>query len=92
MIDKTGGPADPTWSTAAGGADVLVELEQVGRVVPVLDRDQAGIRVRRVGRLHFIRPGFGSEVDVCTASGPRVYGLVGRARPSDVLGEPFAIG
>ena len=36
-------------SAAAGGADVLVELEQVGRVVPVLASSPAGVTTRVPG-------------------------------------------
>src|SRR5215208_7362171 len=71
--------------------DVLVEPEQVGRVIPALDVDQAGVGVGRVGGLHLVLAWFGGEVDVA-AGAPRVHRLVGRARPVGVLVEALAVG
>src|SRR5215217_8292079 len=78
-------------SAAAGGADVLVELEQVGRVVPFLDGDQAGVGVGRVGGLDPVLSRFGGEVDVA-ADAPGVHGPVGAAGPAGVLVEALAAG
>src|SRR5829696_9671215 len=78
-------------SVAARGEDVLVEPEQVGRVVSVLDVDKAGVGVRWVAGLHLVLSWFGGEVDVA-ADAPGIHRVVGRARPADVLVEALAVG
>ena len=52
-----------------------LEVELVGRIVPVFDRDEAGVCVGRVGGLHLVGAGFGGEVDVGAAGAPGVGGL-----------------
>src|SRR6266496_4993948 len=47
-----------------GRLDVLVQAEQVVRVVPILDRDQPPVGGRRVGRPDPVDGGLAGEVDV----------------------------
>src|SRR5215208_4901495 len=66
-----------------GRSDVLVETEQVVRVVPVLDRDQSLIGRGRVRGPHLVRAALAGEVHVRLAgaeragngSGPVSYGV-----------------
>src|SRR5262245_8715185 len=85
-------PRAPAGSAAARGTDVLVELEQVGRVVAVLDLDQAGVGVGRVGGPHLVLARLGGEVDVAAAGAPRAHRGVGLTGPAGVLVEALAVG
>jgi hypothetical protein len=76
---------DLALGLAAAGGNVLVEVKNVAGVVGVLERDQLGVGVRRVGGLDAVGAFCPQVVDVDTV-GVGLHRVKELARPGNVLG------